>query len=162
PRKKYTGIDIEPAYVAAAAAMSDRPGIRFTVGDVMTVTGSYDFAIVRLLLQHLADPGRALAALAGVIAPGGSILVIDAVDRHRAFDPPLPAFMHFFECYRDVERAAGRDRDVVSNLSAIAAQTAAWAVGEDREIVIPATFPGQLEIFRAVYSDVIDLFAPSV
>jgi hypothetical protein len=88
--------------------------------------------------------------------------VIDALDRFRAFHPPLPAFGDFFERYRREEGGDGRDRDVMDRLAALAAEDGAWTVGAAWDVLIPATFPGQLDVFRAVYSRVIDLLAPQV
>jgi hypothetical protein len=118
--------------------------------------------VVRLLLQHLGDVPGALAGVARVTASGGSALVIDALDRLRTFHPPLPGFLDFFERYRERERAAGRDRDVMERLPAIAHEAGGWTVGAAWDVLIPATFPGHLEVFRAVYSRVIDLLAPEL
>lgn len=163
PEKTYLGVDIEPAYVDAASVMGgDRARVRFAVGDVMALESPSDFAVVRLLLQHLDDVPGALRSLAQAVRPGGSALVIDALDAFRAFHPPLPAFADFFGCYRRMEQAAGRNRDVMDRLPQLARDVGGWTVGAAWNVLVPATFPGQLEIFRAVYSRVIDLFTPIV
>lgn len=162
PTKRYTGIDIEPGYVdAARAAAAGLDHVQFVVADVNDVEGRYDFAVLRLLLQHLDDPRSALIALRRATTPGGAALVIDALDGYRAFHPPLPHFMDFFEQYRQHERSAGRDRDVMDRLPTLASE-AGWVVSASWDVLIPATYPGQLEVFRAVYSRVIDLIGPDV
>jgi hypothetical protein len=50
----------------------------------------------------------------------------------------------------------------MDRLPALATDTGSWTVGATWDVLIPATFPGQLEVFRAVYSRVIDLLAPEV
>jgi hypothetical protein len=88
--------------------------------------------------------------------------VIDALDRLRAFHPALPCFTDFFERYRERERAAGRDRDVMDHLPRLAGEAGGWRVGAAWDVLIPATWPGHLEVFRGVYSRVIDLLAPAL
>jgi len=161
PEKSYLGIDIEPSYIEAAAATVESRAIAFAVGDVMTFEGSYEFVIARLLLQHLEDPGRAVSRLGQLTAPGGSALIIDALDCYRAFYPPLLAYAEFFEAYRELERAAGRDRDIMQRVPDLARATGIFEVRE-WDVLIPSTFPGHLDIFRAVYSRVINLLTPAL
>ncbi|HVY09133.1 MAG TPA: methyltransferase domain-containing protein [Mycobacteriales bacterium] len=44
------------------------------------VVGRFDFVYVGSLLLHLRDPVRALGRVAGVLRPGGRVLLVDAID----------------------------------------------------------------------------------
>jgi len=78
----YTGIDINPAYVASARR---RFAARFVVGDVTDPSvlpdDQYDCVLVNSLLHHLDDGAvhALLPRLAERVAPGGALYVMDLV-----------------------------------------------------------------------------------
>jgi SAM-dependent methyltransferase len=77
----YLGVDINPAYIAAARR---KRGECFQVGDVLEIGNlprKFDRIIAIGLLHHL-DDGQARAVLAGArqrLQPGGEIFIIDAL-----------------------------------------------------------------------------------
>ncbi len=65
--------------------------------------GTFDLVHCRALLLHLADPERALAAMAAALRPGGWLLVEDAdYSSLRAGDPEHPAAARFDAVIRAV------------------------------------------------------------
>lgn len=64
--------------------------VRFVLGDALALPvedGSVDIALSSRTLHHVDDPGRSIAELARVIAPGGRAVVVDQVcseDAHEA------------------------------------------------------------------------------
>lgn len=162
PDKRYVGIDVAPAYVEAAAHESRMPNVRFECGDVMELGGQHDFVLARLLLQHLQDVPGAVAKMIDAVAPGGSLLLIDALDELRAFYPPLTEFPRFFERYAARERENGRDRNVLSRIPQIIAGIPGVSIAQAKDVLIPSSMPGHLAVFRAVYSRVIDLLEPDL
>ena len=78
----YTGIDINPAYIASA---SRRHAGRFVTGDVTDASvlpgGQFDCVLMNSLLHHLDDSAvRSLLARVGrLVAPGGAVHILDLV-----------------------------------------------------------------------------------
>lgn len=73
------GIDRSPAMLAIA--IEKVPQAQFRVGrleELPLPSSSIDVAVCSLALTHLADPGPAIAELARVVRPGGSVIVSDA------------------------------------------------------------------------------------
>jgi ubiquinone/menaquinone biosynthesis C-methylase UbiE len=71
--------DLTPAMLRQARAHA-RPGIDFAVMDGMALElpeGSFDAALLHMVLEVIPDPARCLAETARVLRPGGRIAVFD-------------------------------------------------------------------------------------
>jgi phosphatidylethanolamine/phosphatidyl-N-methylethanolamine N-methyltransferase len=71
--------DLTPAMLRQARAHA-RPGIELRVMDGMALDlpdGSYDAAILHMVLEVIPDPARCLAEAARVLRPGGRLAVFD-------------------------------------------------------------------------------------
>lgn len=77
PRSRYTGIDINPDYIAAARRRF--PGREFIAGGAEEVEWGRDFQIILLnsFLHHLPDPAaeEVLRRAAGALAPSGQAII---------------------------------------------------------------------------------------
>lgn len=79
------GVDLTSAMLEQAKSGAAEDGIEnasFSVGDATALEfadGSFDGAVTRLSLHHIPVPGRAIAELARVVRPGGSVIVGDLV-----------------------------------------------------------------------------------
>lgn len=72
------GVDRSEAMVAVAR--EKLPEVRFEVGDLEHLPfgdDEFDLAVVSLALCHLTDPGDAVAELARVLRPGGTLVITD-------------------------------------------------------------------------------------
>jgi len=73
------GLDVHQEQVdRAALAYPDLPGLRFAVGDALTVTlpeAPFDFVVCSATLHHM-DLEAGLARLAGLTAPGGTLVIV--------------------------------------------------------------------------------------
>jgi SAM-dependent methyltransferase len=80
-----TGVDLTPAMLEQAKSGAADEGIEnagFSAGDATALEfpdGSFDGGVTRLSLHHIPVPGRAIAELARVVRPGGSVIVGDLV-----------------------------------------------------------------------------------
>jgi SAM-dependent methyltransferase len=76
---EVVGVDVrEDRLALARAAATERqvPNARFERGDVYALPfpdAAFDAALVHAVLEHLPDPGRALAAVRRVLRPGGVV-----------------------------------------------------------------------------------------
>jgi SAM-dependent methyltransferase len=156
PGKVYHGVDTSSELVSIAKAETG-PNVSFSCRSLFDVKESYDFVIMRLLLQHLDDVSMVLDHVASLTRPGQAALIVDAHDSFRLFQPALPEFMRFFTAYAEHERKAGRDRNVASRLEKAAEASAAWRRGNALQLLIPSTIPGNLDLFTRTYSLLVDL-----
>jgi SAM-dependent methyltransferase len=85
-RLEVTGLDLDPAMIARAAANTDRAANRggsrpsFLVGDVAALAfpdRSFDLVVSTLSMHHWADPAAGLAEIGRVLRPGARALIWD-------------------------------------------------------------------------------------
>ena len=98
------GIDLTPAMIELArreAEAASVANLRFTVGDA-TASGladsSFDGAVTRFSVHHVAVPVRLVGELARVVRPGGRVVVLDHVADD---DASARAFAQEIERLRD-------------------------------------------------------------
>lgn len=97
PEARITSVDISPQSVERARERLARIGganVRFQVADLFALPfaeGSFDHVFVCFVLEHLADPVAALAALRRVLRPGGTITVIEGDHGSTYFHPDSAA-----------------------------------------------------------------------
>jgi SAM-dependent methyltransferase len=157
PEKKYLGLDKSPELIQIAERDFSRDMIDFVCCDLFDVQGIYEFATMRLLLQHLADLDALLSKVAQIIRPGGSALVIDSCDPLRYFYPPMPEFVQFFAAYTKAQEAMGLDRSAAVQIMKKVEVHPQWEFGAHHRLIVPSTIPGNLELFRRIYGLVIDV-----
>ena len=78
-----TGLDLDEA--AIAHARSNHPAPEFVVGDVGDLPfddASFDLIVCFETIEHVPDPGRALAELQRVVAPEG-LLLVSTPNKHQ-------------------------------------------------------------------------------
>ncbi|MEU9185185.1 L-histidine N(alpha)-methyltransferase [Streptomyces sp. NPDC048484] len=114
PQARFTAVDISADSLAAARARvtADRPRASVTwhqadLFDLPFPEATFDHVFVCFVLEHLADPQRALTALRRVLRPGGTLTVIEG-DHGSAFFHPDSADAHAaIGCQVRLQRAAG-------------------------------------------------------
>lgn len=94
PGARLTAVDVSAASLAQARARvaASRPGadvawVRADLHALPFADGEFDHLFVCFVLEHLPDPGAALAALRRVLRPGGTVTVIEG-DHGSAFLHP--------------------------------------------------------------------------
>lgn len=81
--ERAVGIDASHAMLAVARAALERAGlnrVELRQGDIYAPPverDSFDLVVVHQVLHYLDDPARALRQAAGLLAPGGRLLVVD-------------------------------------------------------------------------------------
>jgi SAM-dependent methyltransferase len=74
--------------------------------------GAFDLAFCRFLLCHLQRPADALAQMAGLVRPGGVLVVQDMLLSSLFTDPPTRAYSRFVQLGAQVGEVLGVDYDV--------------------------------------------------
>lgn len=84
PEKIFHGIDANPQLLKIADESYNLPNITFSHADASRlaeeVTGRFDAAIFRFVVQHLTDPCAVLSGIHASLQPGGRIIIIDSAD----------------------------------------------------------------------------------
>jgi SAM-dependent methyltransferase len=110
---------IEPIPTALAPAREEAAGrgtanARFAVGDVHALgfaDGAFDVVHAHQVLQHVADPVRALGEMRRVCRPGGVVAVRDSDYSAFAWFPQLPELDRWMELYQVAARSNGGEPD---------------------------------------------------
>lgn len=157
PHKKYIGIDTSAELIDIANRETCTADVVFDAVDILGHSGTYDFVLMRLLLQHLEDVSTALHHVAQLTRPGGSALIVDAHDPVRHFHPALPQFTEFFTAYAEHEGRMGRDRRVADRIGEALSNSTTWRYGDTLSLLIPSTIAGNLELFTRTYTLFVDL-----
>ncbi|MFV2197795.1 class I SAM-dependent methyltransferase [Nocardiopsis sp. LOL_012] len=112
-----TAVDASPEAIELARATAREEGvdhIDFRVGDAHVLDlpdDSFDVVHAHQVLQHVADPVRALAEMRRVARPGGVVAVCDSDYSAMYWYPRLPELDTWMDLYQSVARANGGEPD---------------------------------------------------
>jgi ubiquinone/menaquinone biosynthesis C-methylase UbiE/RimJ/RimL family protein N-acetyltransferase len=120
PQGHVTALEVTDEALGLARAEADRRGtatVDFVTGNVEALDlpdGAYDVVHAHQVLQHVADPVRALREMRRVCRPGGLVAARDSDYPAFAWHPTVPELDRWLEVYLSVARsnraepAAGR------------------------------------------------------
>jgi ubiquinone/menaquinone biosynthesis C-methylase UbiE len=140
PDGAVRGIDINAELIARArAASAGHPNLRFEVADIHDDrwAAAFDVVTSARVLQWLADPARAVAALVRAARPGGTIAVLDYDHTRAEWDPAMPpAVQRFYRSFLDWRADAGLDNAIAARLPGMFEQAGLTGVTavEQREV----------------------------
>jgi SAM-dependent methyltransferase len=115
PGACFTSVDIsEQSLAQAAAAVAERGlnNVEFARADIFALPfpeASFDHVFVCFLLEHLAEPARALAHLRRVLKPGGTLTVMEGDHGSCYFHPETPEALAAWRCLVDAQARLGGD-----------------------------------------------------
>jgi SAM-dependent methyltransferase len=122
--RQVTAIDTSAEVLALAADGAPR-NVSFAVGDVHALAfadGAFDVVHAHQVLQHVAEPVRALREMRRVCRPGGIVAVRDSDYRAFTWYPELPELDEWLALYRRVARHNGGEPDAGRRLLSWARQ----------------------------------------
>lgn len=129
----------------AAAAQRGAANLDFVVADVHALPfadDTFDVAHAHQVLQHVADPVRALRELARVTKPGGIVAVRDSDYAGFVWWPQSPALDQWLALYRAAARANGGEPDAgrrllawahAAGLAHVTATSSTWSYSTPEE-----------------------------
>lgn len=116
PSLRVTGLEIDPTLVTAAKEQLTRAGfddwsvVQASAESPNLAPESFDFIVMRLVLEHLVDPVLALGELKKLLRPGGRIAIIsNDFEFHLRTWPPVPELDDLYDAYITSRRADGGD-----------------------------------------------------
>jgi SAM-dependent methyltransferase len=164
---RVLGVDSSAQAIAAAAIAAERSSARpasnlaFVQGDVYALElddGTFDVAHAHQVLQHLAEPVRALGEMRRVLRADGMLAVRDSDYAGFVWSPADPLLDRWLELYHDVTRRNGGEADAGRHL-------AAWvrAAGFTDVVVSSSTWtfadPGARAWWGSLWADRVELSA---
>ncbi|AUG79484.1 ubiquinone biosynthesis methyltransferase UbiE [Kitasatospora sp. MMS16-BH015] len=124
PTGRVVAVDTSAEVLAAAAEYVAGRGLAnvvFEVADVHELPyreGEFDVVHAHQVVQHVADPDRALREMCRVAAPGGVVGVRDADYAAMTWYPELPELDAWLALYRRIARHHGAEPDAGRRLAA--------------------------------------------
>lgn len=119
PRARVTSVDRDASLFADAQSHLAGRGLErvtFVHGSADATSlpsDRFDFALARLLFQHLPDPDAAAREAFRIVKPGGAFAVIDSDDDLLAiFDPPIPGFAELEKTIAALQAKKGGNRRI--------------------------------------------------
>ncbi|HEX5910818.1 MAG TPA: methyltransferase domain-containing protein [Thermoleophilaceae bacterium] len=115
PDARITSVDISEESLALARARVQEAGAanvelrRADILDPPFDPASFDHLFVCFVLEHLPEPGAALARLAGLVRPGGSVTVIEGDHGSAYFHPETAAARAAVDTLVQLQAGAGGD-----------------------------------------------------
>jgi SAM-dependent methyltransferase len=118
PHARFLSIDLAEDSVAAARRRVEEAGLenvelrQADIFDLPFEEASFDHVFVCFVLEHLAEPVRALRILRDVLRPGGTITVIEGDHGSTYFHPDSAAAHDAIQCQVELQRASGGDSNI--------------------------------------------------
>lgn len=118
PAARFTSIDVSAVHLEEARARVKAAGftnVEFRQADLFALPfgqESFDHVFVCFVLEHLSRPREALAALKGLLRPGGSITVIEGDHGSAYFHPDSDAAREAIQCQVELQRRAGGNANI--------------------------------------------------
>jgi ubiquinone/menaquinone biosynthesis C-methylase UbiE len=122
PAGRVLGIDVSTELIGRARERAERQAnLSFELADVASLEREerrFDVVSAARMLQWLADPRRALAAMASVLRPGGALVVLDYNHRRANWEPAPPeSVQEFYEAFLEWRAQAGMDNEIADHLA---------------------------------------------
>jgi SAM-dependent methyltransferase len=115
PHARFTSVDVSAESLAEARRRTDHAGlgnVEFRQADIFDLpfaAGSFDHVFVCFVLEHLARPVAALAALRELLRPGGTITAIEGDHGSAYFYPDSEAARAAIACQIELQARGGGD-----------------------------------------------------
>ncbi len=115
PQARFSSIDVSAESLAHAESRVRRAGIAnvvFREADIFDLPfpcQSFDHVFACFVLEHLADPGRALSRLGSCLKPGGTLTVIEGDHGSACFHPDGGNARRAIACLVELQSRAGGD-----------------------------------------------------
>jgi SAM-dependent methyltransferase len=115
PEARFTSVDLSDASLELARVRTFEAGLRnvaFQRADLFDLPfprESFDHVFVCFVLEHLAEPGRALQMLRSRLRPGGTLTVIEGDHGSAFFHPDGPNARRAIQCLIELQARAHGD-----------------------------------------------------
>lgn len=152
PATAFTSVDINEASLAEARRHCGHlANVTFRQADITALPfgdGAFDHAFLCFVLEHIADPLRALREVTRTLRPGGSITVIEGDHGSVLMHPESTAARDAISCQVALQREAGGDALIGRRLYPLMSATGLAEVQvEPRQVYTDGGHPRLAEAF---------------
>lgn len=112
PGGRVVGLEHSPEQLATARRSATAVNLEFAQGDAHALPfadGTFDLVFCRYVLEHLADPVRALREMHRVLKPAGRCCAQENNIEINRFDPPTPRFDALWAKFGGLQAQLGGD-----------------------------------------------------
>ena len=106
PSCKATALEVDPWLVKQLNKISESEGRKLfevkqaSIYDTKLPDNSYDFAIVRLVMEHLKEPAKAITEVRRILKPGGMLVIVsNDFAYHLLTYPPIAELDEMYMAY---------------------------------------------------------------
>ncbi|MEN9574277.1 MAG: hypothetical protein RL514_2132 [Verrucomicrobiota bacterium] len=148
PQLQLTGLDFSEAQLAkarellhaelAAGAVQLQHG---SAHELPFADASFDGVCLIWVLEHLAEPGRALREARRVLRPGGVLSVTEVFNAGLCVESFCPAMAEYWAAFNRLQRELGGAPDVGAELAALATEA---GLGEAQCRTLPVRMDAQM------------------
>ena len=135
PEARVTGVDFSAAQLERAREFLRAPlatgSARLQQGSAYQLPfadGAFAGVCLIWVLEHLAEPRRALLEAARVLRPGGVLNCTEVFNASWHVEPKCPAMREYWDAFNALQRELGGDPEVGIKLGALAAEAGFTAV----------------------------------
>jgi SAM-dependent methyltransferase len=169
PLARITSIDISETSLEEAKRRASSAGVtnvRFETADIFDMpyaAGSFDHVFVCFVLEHLPKPLEALKVLKTLIAPGGTITVIEGDHGSAYFHPDSASAQRAIQCQVELQRRAGGNPNIGRSLYPLLRHAGYRDVHvSPRMVYVDGSKPGLVDGFtRKTFTAMIEGVRPS-
>ena len=120
PQGQVIAVDVSPVSIQAAAAAHVRENLHFQTASVYALPfadASFEVVHAHQVLQHLADPERALREMARVLKPSGILAVRDTAYNSMTWQPAMPELQQWMDVYQAIAQRNGGHPNIGPDLA---------------------------------------------
>jgi SAM-dependent methyltransferase len=169
PQAQFTAIDRSAASLMKAREAVEAAGlsnIAFQQADIFDLPyarESFDHVFVCFVLEHLAQPARALQALRGLLRPGGTITVIEGDHGSAYFHPDSDYARQAIACQITLQARAGGDAMIGRRLFPLLVEAGFLAAQvSPRMVYVDASRPDMVDGFiRRTFTSMVEGVRPT-
>ncbi|HVI95629.1 MAG TPA: methyltransferase domain-containing protein [Anaeromyxobacter sp.] len=154
PGAQFTSIDLSAGSLEQArlhAVDADIHNVTFQQADLFDLPfrhESFDHVFVCFVLEHLADPGRALQMLRSRLKPGGTLTVIEGDHGSTLFHPEGTKARRAIQCLVELQARAGGDALIGRKLFPLLRSAGFCAITvSPRMVYVDTSRPGWVDEF---------------
>jgi ubiquinone/menaquinone biosynthesis C-methylase UbiE/acyl carrier protein len=141
PGVRLTGLEMDPILVEAARAKFRQLGddqcriVQGTAEETGLPEGTFDFITMRLVLEHVPDPVKALRSLKRLLKPGGRLFIIsNDFEYHTRTWPPVEELHDLYRGYRASRRKDGGDPCIGRRVPQLLREAGFRPIGQEVEV----------------------------
>jgi len=158
PGGRVVGVDVNEALITAAQREHGTvPGLVFELHDVyqLPFRDAFDVVTAARVLQWLARPADAIAAMARAACPGGRVLVLDFNHDKLALEPAPPAAARaFLAAFLRWRAEAGMDNAMADHLAGLFARAGLCEVAVSPQHEVARRGEPDFEARAGIWADV--------